>query len=79
MWDWSWNTRALQVSGEIPHVGHPWLWVVDQLADVYTGSDMLPDGAVLPVTLRQWTRTNTALKSCTIRGVDWEVLKARNL
>ncbi len=24
----------------------------------------------LPVTLRKWTRTNTALKSCTIRGVD---------
>ena len=79
MWDWSWNTRALQVSGEIPNIGHPWLWVVDQLADVCTGSDMFPDGAVLPVTLRQWTRTKTALKSCTIRGVDWEVLKARNL
>ena len=23
MWDWSWNTRALQVSGDIPNVGHP--------------------------------------------------------
>ena len=79
MWDWSWNTRALQVSGEIPNIGHPWLWVVDQLADVCTGSDMFPDGAVLPVSLRQWTRTNTAFKSCTLRGVDWEVLKARNL
>jgi len=79
MWDWSWNTRALQVSGEIPNVGHPWLWLVDQLADVCTGSDMFPDGSELPVTLRKWTRTNTALKSCTIRGVDWEVLKARNL
>jgi len=44
-----------------------------------TGSDMFPDGSELPVTLRKWTRTNTALKSCTIRGVDWEVLKARNL
>ena len=40
---------------------------------------MFPDGTVLPVTLCQWTRTNTVLKSCTIRGVDWEVLKARNL
>ena len=40
---------------------------------------MFPDGSELPVTLRKWTRTNTALKSCTIRGVDWEVLKARNL
>ena len=79
MWDWSWNTRALQVSGEIPNVGHPWLWVVDQLSDVCIGSDMFPDGSELPVTLRKWTRTNTALKSCTIRGVDWEVLKARNL
>ena len=55
------------------------MWLVDQLADVCTGSDMFPDGAVLPVTLRQWTPTKTALKSCTIRGVDWEVLKARNL
>jgi hypothetical protein len=79
MWDWSWNTRALQVSGEIPNVGHPWLWVVDQLADVCTTSDMFPDGSGLPVTLCKWTRTNTALKSCTIRGVDWEVLKTRNL
>jgi hypothetical protein len=79
MWDWSWNTRALQVSGEIPNVGHPWLWVVDQLADVCTGSVMFPDGSELPVTLRKWTHTNTSLKSCTIRGVDWEVLKARNL
>ena len=79
MQDWSWNTRALQVSGEIPNIGHPCLWVVDQLADVCTGSDMFPDGAVLTVTLRQWTRTNTTFKSCTIRGVVWEVLKDRNL
>ena len=79
MWDWSWNTRALQVSGEIPNVGHPWLWLVDQLADVCTGSDMFPDGSEVPVTLRKWTRTNTTFKSCTIRGIDWEVLKARNL
>ena len=50
MWDWSWNTRALQVSGEIPNVGHPWLWLVDQLADVCTGSEMFPDGSELPVT-----------------------------
>ena len=40
---------------------------------------MFPDGSVFPVTLRKWTRTNTSLKSCTIRGVDWEVVKARNL
>ena len=38
---------------------------------------MFPDGSELPVTLRKWTRTSTALKSCTIR--DWVVLKARNL
>jgi hypothetical protein len=40
---------------------------------------MFPDGSELPVTLRKWTHNNTALKSCTIRGVDWEVLKVRNL
>ena len=40
---------------------------------------MFPDGSVFPVTLRKWTHTNTGLKSCTIRGVDWEVVKARNL
>ena len=40
---------------------------------------MFPDGSELPVTLRKWTHTNTTLKSCTIRGVDWVVLKARNL
>ncbi len=51
MWDWSWNTRALQVSGEIPNVVHPCLLVVDQLVDVCTGSDMFPDGSEVPVTL----------------------------
>ena len=40
---------------------------------------MFPDGSEVPVTLRKWTRTNTTFKSCTIRGIDWEVLKARNL
>ena len=40
---------------------------------------MFPDGSELPVTFRKWTHTNTVLKSCTICGVDWEVLKARNL
>jgi hypothetical protein len=79
MWDWSWNTRVLQVSEEIPNVGHPWLWVVDQLPDVCTGSDMFPDGSDLPVTLCKWTHTNTVLKSCTIRGVDWEKVKTRDL
>ena len=28
---------------------------MDQLADVCTGSDIFPDGSVLPVTLRKWT------------------------
>ena len=40
---------------------------------------MFPDGSDLPVTLRKWTHTKTDLKSCTIRGVDWAVVKARNL
>ena len=30
------------------------------MADVCTGSDIFPDGSELPVTLRNWTRTNTA-------------------
>ncbi len=73
------HLRFCAFSEEIPNVGHPWLWLVDQLADVCTGSDMFPDGSELPVTLRKSTRTNTDLKSCRIRGVDWEVLKTRNL
>ena len=79
MQDWSWNTRALQVSGEIPNVRHPWLWLVDHLADVCTGSDMFPNGSVLPVTLRKWTHSRSGEKPCTIRGVDWEVIKTRNV
>ena len=40
---------------------------------------MFPPGSPLPVSLRGWTRTQTNCKSCTIRGVDWEVVNARNL
>ena len=40
---------------------------------------MFPPGSPLPVSLRDWTRTHTNCKSCTIRGVDWEVVNARNL
>ena len=54
------------------------LWLVDQLADVCSESDMFPPGSPLPVSLRGWTRTQTNCKSCTIRGVDWEVVNARN-
>jgi hypothetical protein len=78
LWDWTWNTRALQKSGEIPNVQHSWLWLVDQLADVCSESDMFPPGSPLPVSLRDWTRTQTNYKSCTIRGVDWEVVNTRN-
>ena len=39
---------------------------------------MFPPGSPLPVSLRGWTRTQTNCKSCTIRGVDWEVVNARN-
>ncbi len=59
------------------------LWVAyvsnGKWSDVCTGSNMFPDGDVFPVTLRQWAHTNTALESCTIRGVDWEALKDCNL
>ena len=51
---------------------------MDQLADVCSESDMFPPGSPLPVSLRGWTRTQTNYKSCTIRGVDWEVVNARN-
>ena len=49
------------------------------MADVCSESDMFPPGSPLPVSLRGWTRTQTNCKSCTIRGVDWEVVNARNL
>ncbi len=51
---------------------------MDQLADVCSDSDMFPPGSPLPVSLRGWTRTQTNCKSCTIRGVDWEVVNTRN-
>jgi hypothetical protein len=78
LWDWTWNTRALQKSGDIPNVQHSWLWLVDQLADVCSESDMFLLGSPLPVSLCVWTRTQTNYKSCIIRGVDWEVVNARN-
>ena len=78
LWEWDWNTLALQVSGDIPEIGHSWLWLVDLLADVCKDSDMFSPTHELPKEIRQWTRTRTDLKSCTIRGVDWECVKARN-
>lgn len=78
LWDWGWNTHALQRSGEIPEVGHSWLWLVDLLADVCSTSKMFPNVEDLPKELRHWTRTKTGCKPCTIRGVDWECVKARN-
>jgi hypothetical protein len=33
------------------------LWLVDQLADVRSESDMFPPGSPLPVSLRAWTRS----------------------
>ena len=79
LWEWEWNTHALQQSGEIPEVGHSWLWLVDLLADVCSMSDMFAGGQVLPKEIQQWTRTQTHYKPCTVRGVDWECVKARNM
>ena len=79
LWEWEWNTHALQQSGEIPEVGHSWLWLVDLLADVCSMSDMFAGGQALPKEIRQWTRTQTHYKPCTVRGVDWECVKARNM
>ena len=78
LWEWGWNTDALQQSGEIPEVGHSWLWLVDLLADVCSTSKMFPNSQDLPKEVRHWTRTKTGCQPCTIRGVDWECVKARN-
>ena len=78
LWEWGWNTDALQQSGEIPEVGHSWLWLVDLLADVCSTSKMFPNAQDLPKEVRHWTRTKTGCQPCTIRGVDWECVKARN-
>ena len=59
-------------------VGHSWLWLVDLLADVCSTSKMFPNAQDLPKEVRHWTRTKTGCQPCTIRGVDWECVKARN-
>jgi hypothetical protein len=61
LWDWTWNTRALQKSGEIPNVQYSWLWLVDQLADVCSESDMFPPGSPLPVSLRGWVPSSRSV------------------
>jgi hypothetical protein len=78
LWEWGWNTDDLQQSGEITEVGHSWLWLVDLLADVRSTSKMFPNTQDLPKEVRHWTRTKTGYQPCTMRGVDWECVKARN-
>ena len=51
---------------------------LDLLADVCKDSDMFAPTHELPKEIHHWTRTRTDFKSCTIRGVDWECVKARN-
>ena len=47
--------KILRVDKHCTKVEHPCLWLVDRLVDVCTGSDMFPDGSVLPVTLHKGT------------------------
>jgi hypothetical protein len=54
-------------------VGHPWLWLVDTLANICRD---LP-AEKLPPILRKWKCIDTSIKPCTFRGVDWEVVKLR--
>ena len=73
LFDWYWNVSAAQRASIIPHVGHPWLWLVDTLAKICRD---LP-AEKLPPILRKWTCIDTSIKPCTFRGVDWEVVELR--
>ena len=51
---------------------------MDQLADVCNGSDMFPEGSVLPVTLRKWTSSASSaedLISIVVCGACWNSQK----
>jgi hypothetical protein len=78
LFDWFWNTTALQTAGAIPAVGHSWLWLMDALRDVCADTELFALGAPLPRVLQHWPRTRTDFKPCTFRGVDWEMMRLRN-
>ena len=72
MFDYVWNVRTGMKIGDIPQVGHSWLWLLDYLKDIlkeYPESEH-------PDYLQKWRRTRTKEDPLTQRGIlDTQLLQ----
>jgi hypothetical protein len=65
LFDYVWNVRTAWRAGDLPEVGHTWLWLLDYMKDILKD---YPE-AELPRYLRDWTRTDTLSDPLTRRGI----------
>jgi len=71
MFDFVWNARTAMRVGDVPNVGHTWLWLMDLLVDIMR---TVP-AAKTPEAVARWKRTQTVAPS----GEKWEPVTKRGV